>query len=175
ACLAPQPSAIVTWSFPRACRQRMTPRTNSGSVVRPFTPSSPPLLAGSLNHSKPPMLGLSRMGVDGGFWGTTASQRRLPRSNAACVSLLWSTTTGETSAAMRARFRARKALPSTAPAVVTTGAPASSAPLGEAWVVTSTLLDGAALGEGPLGADGTASGGAFCVRHPAHASATSTG
>ena len=42
------------------------PRTNSGSVMRPRRPSSPPFFAGSLNHSKPPRFGLMRIGVSFG-------------------------------------------------------------------------------------------------------------
>ena len=151
-CVAPHPSAMVMWSCPRALRHRMTPRTNSGSVVRPRTPSSPSCVAGSLNQSNPPMLGLRRMGVEAGFFGTTAAQSRCPRSRAAWASLLWRTTTGALSAARRALLRARRAAPSTSPPAIT-GASASSVVTGDACVVTSAVE-----AEGAAGEEGAASG-----------------
>jgi hypothetical protein len=78
----PKPSATVIAVWPRALRQRITPRTNSGSVVRPATPLSPPLVFGFLNQSKPLMLGLSKIGVAAGRFGTTASHSRWPSSRA---------------------------------------------------------------------------------------------
>jgi len=104
---------------------------------------------GSLNQSKPPMLGLRRMGVAAGFFGTTASQRRCPRSRAGWASLLWRTTTGVRSSAMRARLRARREAPSTSPPTITGAAGDSASPalIGDACAMTSAPAydaDGAA-------------------------------
>ena len=70
----PHPSAMVTRFCPRALRHYSTPRTNSGSVIRPVTPSSP-VFALSLMPSNPQMFGLIKMGVSGARFGTTARPR----------------------------------------------------------------------------------------------------
>jgi hypothetical protein len=161
----PKPSATVIAVWPRALRQRITPRTNSGSVVRPATPLSPPLVFGFLNQSKPLMLGLSKIGVAAGRFGTTASHSRWPSSRAVPPCRI---VTGARSAATRARLALRSAAPSTV-SPTTTGGPAcqaGDAPVvvstgGRAATAASTLTPGAAASGGAVAsAASVAAGGA---------------
>src|SRR5689334_19822621 len=97
----------------------------------------------------PPRFGLMRMGVSFGFCGTTASQRRLPRSRDPFVPV--TTVTGLVSPAIRARVLARSASPSTSPSA-TTGAPpsqtADALDTASTFAALAEALAGAALGAG---------------------------